>query len=294
MDLNAVALFMSVVKSGSFSAAAQQSNTPLATISRRIKKLEQELNVQLLHRSVTGVELTDVGARLYEYASHGLEALQEAEQNIRHEQAQLKGRLRVSIPPAFEPWWNLLQAFQQHYPDITLNVYSTERRVDLIHDGIDVALRVGAIVDETMVARRILNYRHQLVASPHFLAKFDMPVTLTDLYRLPCAIWSSDTNQYHPWKFGEQKINPNVVFSTNDYLQLKRLALTSPVITELPPFLSQQEINTGLLCPVLAQYPLPEQTINLLYPSHKHPSTIVRAYLDFCQTHAAQFLLGQY
>lgn len=292
MDLNAVAMFMAVVRSGSLSAAAEQSGIPLATLSRRVKRLEQELNVQLLQRSATGITLTEIGAQLYEQANRGMEALADAERNILNNQAQLKGRLRISIPPSFEPWWDLLHAFQLQYPDIILNVYSSERRVDLIHDGIDVALRIGAIADESMIARHILNYRHLLVASPLLLERLG-PVNMPDdLYRLPCAVWVSDSNSLRAWQLGPQKVFPNLTFSCNDYLHLKKLALNATAITELPPFLAQQEIAKGALVPLLQQYPLPEQMINLLYPSHKHPSTIIRAYLAFCQQHAPAFLAG--
>ncbi len=291
IDLNAMAMFLSAVKSRSLTAAAEQADIPLATLSRKIRKLEQELNLQLIERSAKGIELTEVGSRLYEYGSRGLEILLDAEKNIHHDQALLKGRLRISIPPSFEPWWDLLHAFQTQYPDIILSVYSTERRVDLIHDGIDVALRIGPIVDESMVARHLLNYQHQLVAAPALLAKHGPILTTEDLHRFPCAVWSSDTsNPNNFWMLQGQKIYPNIVFSTNDYLHLKKLVLIGSVIAELPPFLTIDEIANGNLCTVLD--PLPAQEINLIYPSHKHPSTIIRTYLDFCQKHAPSLLMG--
>ncbi len=149
MDLNATRMFVAVVQAGSLSAAATRLGIPLPTLSRRIRDLERQLKVQLLERSARGTKLTDAGARLYEHASRGIEALLEAEQAVVSDQARLKGRLRLSLPQTFEPWWDLLAAFQRRYPDIQVYVYSTERRVDLIEDGIDVALRVGAIVHES-------------------------------------------------------------------------------------------------------------------------------------------------
>lgn len=110
--------------------------------------------MQLLERSARGVRLTDAGTKLHEHAGRGIEALLEAKQAVMSDQAGLKGRLRLSLPQSFEPWWDLLAAFQRRYSDIQIQVYTTERRVDLVEDGIDVALRVGAIVHETMVARR--------------------------------------------------------------------------------------------------------------------------------------------
>jgi DNA-binding transcriptional LysR family regulator len=153
-------MFVGVVQAGSLSAAATRLGIPLPTLSRRIRDLERQLNVQLLERSARGAKPTDAGSRLYEHASRGIEALLEAEQAVVSDQARLKGRLRLSLPQTVEPWWELLAAFQRRYPDIQVYVYSTERRVDPIEDGIDVALRVGAIVHEAMVARRILSFRN--------------------------------------------------------------------------------------------------------------------------------------
>jgi DNA-binding transcriptional LysR family regulator len=140
MDLNATRMFVTVAQAGSLSAAATRLGTPLPTLSRRIRDLEGQLRVQLLERSARGTKLTDAGARLYEHATRGIEALLEAEQAVVSDQARLKGRLRLSLPQTFEPWWDLLAAFQRRYPEIQVYVYSTERRMDLIEDGIDVAL----------------------------------------------------------------------------------------------------------------------------------------------------------
>lgn len=283
MDLNAVRMFVSVAQAGSLSAAAERMGVPLPTLSRRIRELERQLNVQLLERSVRGTHLTDAGTRLYESASRGIETLMEAEQAVASDQAKLNGRLRLSLPPAFEPWWQLLSAFQQQHPGVRLHVYTTERRVDLIEDGIDVALRIGAITHESMVARRMLSYRHVLVASPRLIERFGMPESVDELHRFPCAVWSQGANTRGRWQLGGQMIEPESVLTTNDYAHLQSRALAGEVITELPPFLATSAIRLGRLIPLLPAQPLPEQQINLLYPSHRHPSAIVRAYLDFCQ-----------
>lgn len=287
MDLNAVRMFVSVVQAGSLSAAAERIGVPLPTLSRRLRELERQLKVQLLERSVRGTRLTDAGTRLYEHASRGIETLAEAEQAVASDQARLKGRLRLSLPPAFEPWWQLLSAFQQQHPDIHLHVYTTERRVDLIEDGIDVALRVGAIAHESMVARRLLSYRHVLVASPGLVERLGMPGSVDELHRFPCAVWSLGANTRGRWQLGEQTIEPDSVLATNDYAHLCSRALEGEVVTELPPFLAATALRTGRLVTVLPNQPLPEQQINLLYPSHRHPSAIVRTYLDFCQQQVA-------
>ena len=285
MDLNAVRMLVAVVQAGSLSAAAARRGIPLPTLSRSIRDLERQLKVQLLERSARGAKLTDAGARLYEYAGRGIETLLEAEQAVVNDQAHLKGRLRLSLPQTFEPWWDLLSAFQRRYPDIEIHLYSTERRVDLVEDGIDVALRVGAIVHEAMVARRVLSFRNVLVASPQLVKRLGMPKHPDALLRLPCAVWASRIDDRVRWELGGHVVDPTAVLSTNDYHHLCIRALRGDVVTELPPFLAAAAIREKRLVPLLPRYPLPEWSINLLYPPHRHQSTIVRTYLDFCQSY---------
>jgi DNA-binding transcriptional LysR family regulator len=291
MDLNATQMFVSVVQAGSLSAAAEKTNVPLPTLSRRIRSLERELKVQLLERSSRGIKLTEPGSRLYEHASRGIEALKEAQQAVMSDEARLKGRLRLSIPQSFDPWWELLGAFQQRFPDITLSVFSTERRVDLVQDGIDVAVRIGAIVHESMVARPMIRYRHVLVAAPTLLGILGEPKSVDDLHRYPCAAWTSDLNARSLWHLGERIFEPKVLLSTNDYSLLRSRTVAGEVVTELPPYLASKEITEGRLRALLPAHPMPEQTINLLYHSHRHPSNIVRAYLDFCQEQVSTHLV---
>lgn len=290
MDLNATRMFVGAVQAGSFSAAAARLNLPLPTISRRIRQLEQELKVQLLERSPRGITLTDAGARLYEHASRGLEALVEGAEAVRSDQARLKGRLRLSIPPSMEPWWRLLGDFRQQYPDIRISVFSTERRVDLIQDGIDVALRIGAIVDESMVARQVASYRHVLVASPTLLKRLGVPGAADGLRRFPCAVWAPGASTQSVWNLGEAVFAPDAVLSSNDYLYLRACAMRGDAVTELPPFLARDALARGELVRVLPRQELPEVSINLLYPSHRHPSSLVRAYLVYCRERAGHYL----
>lgn len=283
MDLNGARLFVEVVKAGSLSAAAQQTGVPLPTLSRRIRDLECELKIQLLERSVRGTRLTDAGTRLYEHAARGVETLAEAEAAVKSDQAHLRGRLRISVPTAFEPWWNLLAEFQRDYPAIQLSVYTADRRVDHVQDGIDVALRIGTIVHEAMVARRLLVYRHVLVASPRLLRRLGTPRSPLSLPDFPCATWCRDANIRGVWHLGGHIVEPDAVLTSNDYLHLRGQALAGAVITELPPFLVAEPLRDGELVEVLPAHRMPEQEVNLLYPAHRNPSSLVRAYLDFCQ-----------
>lgn len=290
MDLNAVRLFVQAVQTGSLSAAAERGRVPLATLSRRIRELERSLRVQLLDRSTRGVRLTEAGARLYEHALQGLETLAAAEDAVLGDQAGLRGRLRLSLPPGFEPWWALLRRFQARHPGIALSVLATERRIDLVEDAIDVALRVGALAEEAAVARRIGGYRHLLVAAPALLARVGAPAAVVALAALPCAVWSADPMARPLWRFGSGSVAPQAVLMANDYRQLREAALAGLAVTELPPFLAAPYLESGALVRLLPKEELPEQALHLVYLAQRYPSTLVRAYLAFCREEAAACL----
>ncbi|MGA9219847.1 MAG: LysR family transcriptional regulator [Pseudomonas graminis] len=283
MDLNAVQMLVSVVQAGSMTAGAERLGVPLPTASRRIRALERALNVQLVERSARGVKLTEAGTRLFEHATRGLELIQEGEDAVMSDQAHVQGKLRLSVPPSFSPWWQLITDFQNEHPDIRVHLLSTERRVHPVEDGIDVALRVGEVEHEALIARHLLDYRHVLVASPRFIATHGRPRTPDDVSRLPCATWSLGTNTNRTWRFAGISVAPNTVLSTNDSMHLLHSVLAGEVITELPPFIVKDAIERGMLVPLLSEYPLPSAPLNLLYPAHRHPSAVVRTYFEYCR-----------
>jgi DNA-binding transcriptional LysR family regulator len=290
MDLNATELFVAVVRTGSLSAAAQKSRVPLATVSRNVRRLEERLGVRLIDRTSRGARLTDAGQLFYEHASRGVDTLREGELAVTSHRSALKGSLRISIPPSFEPWWKLLAAFQREHPDIQVRVYTTERAVDLSLEGIDVALRVGHVVNESLIARRLARYRHVLVASPQLLARHGTPATPENLRELPIATWVRDANAQRAWRLGDSEVELVASLAANDYLHLRQRAIAGDFATELPPFLASDALRDGRLVAVLPEYPFPEQEVSLLYQRQRHPSRVVRAYLDYCQAVAATYL----
>lgn len=283
MDLNAVQMLVTIVQAGSMTAGAERLGVPLPTVSRRLRALEQMLKVELLERSARGVTLTEAGTRLYEHASRGLELLQEGHDAVMSDHAHVQGKLRLSVPPSFSPWYRLISDFQRDHPDVRVQLLSTERRVHPVEDGIDVALRVGKVEHEALIARHLLDYRHVLVASPAFLAAYGAPTQPGDLTELPCATWTLGANTKSTWRFADESVEPNAVLSTNDSMHLVQSVMAGEVVTELPPFLVKDAIEGGLLVPLLVDYPLPSSSLNLLYPAHRHPSAMVRTYLEYCR-----------
>ncbi|AIG05568.1 LysR family transcriptional regulator [Pseudomonas fluorescens] len=283
MDLNALRMFAAIAQSGSMTAAAEHLGIPLATISRRVRDLERELNVQLLQRSVHGTYLTDAGMRLYQHASRGLDILTRGERALQNEQARLKGLLRLSLPSSLKPWWEVLSRFQQRYPDIMLQVQASDRSDRLAEDGVDVIIRIGRCTQHSLANQRVFTYHHVLVAAPALLQRLGEPAEITDLHKFPCGVWSQGSTA--SWRLGKEVFKPDPTILTNDYAHLCSRALAGGVLTELPPFMAMEHIKNNQLVALLKEHPLPELEITLHYPSHPTTSPIVQAFLDFARQH---------
>jgi len=178
--------------------------------------------------------------------------------------------------------WLLLDKFQDIHRNIEIDLFTSERRLEFIEDGIDVALRIGDIDSQSAVARKLTSYRHRLVASPGFLQGRSIK-SPAEVLSLKCAAWSKQY-QSIKWTLGEETLEINPYIRANDYNHMRYLSLQGKCITELPPFLCKPYIDSGELIEVLPHYPMPEQSVNLLYPSRKSVSRITRVFIDYCVT----------
>ena len=170
---------------------------------------------------------------------------------------------------------------------MTFDVFVTDRRVDLVADGIDVALRVGEPGSAGYVGRTLARYRHRLVASPKLLAAHSITSPL-DLTRVPCACWRSRGTAV--WRLGDTEVELEPVFITNDYLHLLRLAEAGDVVTEVPPFLAARGLEEGQLVEALPKHPLPEIPMRALVVERRSMSPLVRQFLDYASDNVAQAL----
>ena len=227
-DLNALKIFAEVVQANSFSEAARRLKMPTSTVSRRIADLEEKLGVRLLERSTRSLRLTDIGSEVLEHAQHSTE-LSEAVDNIASNHlSNVSGVLRLSAPPSISDSFlaPLVGAFQASYPNVRVQVFITDRIVDQIAEGVDLVFKIGEqLKDSSLVARRILTYRHQLVASPIYLKKCKAPKTPRDLLDhrvLAFSFWTPENN----WNFAQAngKKKETLTFqpflSMNDYAGL--------------------------------------------------------------------------
>lgn len=280
MDYNSARIFVNVASKGSFSSAARYMGVPVATVSRRVAELESSLGVRLLERSTRKLRLTEAGEVLYEFASRGVEEMEAGLLALSEKEQNLKGRLRLSLPPNFEPMWSFLDDFQELHPNIEIDLFVSDRRLDFIEDGIDVALRIGDVASQSAVARPLMAYRHRVVASPKLLAAYSFK-SPQDIISKKCAAWGKK-DQMIIWSLGSEKIAINPFIRANDYSHMRYLALSHRCITELPPFFCEKYIESGELVEVLPDYPMPEQQVSLVYPGRKQMPRITRVFIDYC------------
>lgn len=286
MDLNAVRLFVQAAEAGSISEAARRTGIPLPTFSRQLRKLEDELGMRLLERGPRGLALTPAGNQLASDAQPALASLAQAEQRLQ-DASGVAGRLRISMPPHLEVLWPLFRAFGRRYPKVTFDLFVTDRRVDLVADGIDIAIRVGEGGGAGYVGRTLARYRHKLVAAPKFLETHVLTQP-KDLALVPCACWRSPGPSV--WKLGNSVVELEPVLVTNDYAHLLRLAEAGDVVTEVPPFLAARGLERGHLVEPLAQYSLPEAPVRALVVERRSMSPLVRQFLDFASENVPQSL----
>jgi DNA-binding transcriptional LysR family regulator len=284
-DLNSLVIFAKVVQAKSFSEAARRLKMPLATVSRRIADLEDELGVRILERSTRSLRLTDIGAEVLEYAQRGSGLSDAVESVVSNHQTHICGLLRIAAPQSIaEPLLGpLLVAFQASYPDVHVQVTLTERSVDPIEDNTDLVFRIGALKDSSLVARKIVSYRHQLVASPDYVRSFEPPENPTDLLKhrlLAFSHWNPRSN----WDFvrtnGQECESLDFLphLSMNDSSGLTPALLAGAGIGELPPGLQQQLISSGQLVEVMPRWRFRPLDVSLVHLGNRQVAKAVRVF----------------
>lgn len=282
----AMAVFLSVVDEGDFSAAARRLRMTPSAVSKIIGRLESRLGVRLLQRSTRRISLTMEGTAYAETARRILSDIEEAELAIQPG-VEPRGRLRVSLPSAFGHRLivPLLPAFIERYPAIELELSFTDAVIDLLEEGADVAVRVSAHTDSRLVTRRLAPNRRVICASPRYLEKHGIPKTPDDLQRHVC-LGITSRGGLNVWEFdgphGPQSMRIRSPIEANSTEALHRLALASIGIIRMSEILVGPDIRAGRLVALLTGYNHPDGApICAVYPHRRLLSPRVRVFVDF-------------
>jgi DNA-binding transcriptional LysR family regulator len=287
-DVNALVIFAAVVEAKSFSEAARRLQMPLASVSRRVADLEDELGVRLLERSTRSLRLTEVGMEVLEYAQRSAEICEAVESIISNHRATVSGVLRLSAPPNISDSFlaPLLSGFRAAYPKVRVQALITDRLVDHIADGVDVAFRLGPLRDTSLVARRILTYRHQLVASPEYLNKVDPPQNPQDLLSHPMITfshWKPETSFtfVHVDTKAQETVTFSPYLSMNDFAGLTPALLAGEGIGDLPPVVQPELVRQGRLVEVMPNWRFPAYDLSLVHLSNRLVPRPLRLFKEF-------------
>ncbi|MCY1083222.1 LysR family transcriptional regulator [Archangium lansingense] len=288
MDLNLLGLFVAVAETGSFSEAARKLGLPKSSVSRGVVSLEASVGTQLLHRTTRHVSLSTAGAALYERAAPLLASLKEAVGSLPEREEAPSGELRLTAPHDMGATFlsEVIARFTARYPSVRVDCRLTNRNVDLVAEGFDLALRAAGtkLADSSLMVRRLGALDVQLFASPMYLARRGTPRTPEDLTE-------HDFVAFRGLKYlselGISEKHARVL--ADDMLFIREAVKAGAGIAVLPTFLAQADVTSGQLVRVLPRYTQPSTTLVMLHPRAQHVPRKVSAFRDFL----LEFLKGR-
>ena len=282
--MTSMATFVKVVDAGGFAAAGRALNMSPSTVTAHIQSLEERLAARLLNRSTRNISLTEVGKAYYDRCQQILADADEADSIAQALQSTPRGKLRlnasVTIPPLLAP---VIAEFTSLYPEVSLSMTMSDRMVDLVEEGFDLAIRLLPVPDSSLILRRVGTYRLIVTGAPEYLARRGTPLAPADLVHHNClsfsySPWGSD------WHFtgpdGEQSVSVSGNLESNSANALRFAAVQGQGLTMMPSFLIADEIRAGKLVPLLVDYSREEHSINAVYPHRHQLSAKVRSFLD--------------
>lgn len=288
-DLDDFYCFALVVEHGGFSAAERATDIPKSKLSRRVYNLEEHLGVRLIQRSSRHFAVTDIGMNIYRHAQVMMNAAQAAHDLVDHLSIQPRGVIKVSLPVSIaqNEIAKILPKFLKTYPEIKVQLIVSNRRVDIINEGIDVALRVRSNLDDdpNLVLRKFENIEQHLFASQAYLNKFGdlkQPEDLSDHQILSMS--DEHLDQYivvHDNKKQQKKIKVNPMVMGSDLMMLAQLARQNCGIVLLPDSIVQDYVQSGELVRVLPDWKAPHGIFHVVYPSRRGLLPAVRVFIDY-------------
>lgn len=287
-QITAMRLFTRVVQTGSFSAVARESGISQSSVSKNLAALEAKLGARLLARTSRKLNLTEVGCDYYERCLPILMEIDEAEATVRSMTSNPSGVLRVNVPVSFGQRHVIprMPEFMRAYPNVKLDIMLLDRQVDLVAEGVDVAIRIGILDDSSLIARRLGDSPRLLVASKSYLQKHGRPNHPDELKNFDCLVYSllSTGNIWHFLHQGKEfTVGVKGNFQANNGDALQQMALAGAGIMALPKWMSHPYIENGELEPILTEYTLQGFPIQAVYPQNRYVPSKVRSFVSFMQ-----------
>ncbi|MBQ5946286.1 LysR family transcriptional regulator [Massilia sp. ST3] len=286
--LQAMEVFIQVVDCGSFTKAADALQLPKATVSTLVQSLETALSAKLLHRTTRQVTVTSDGAAYYERCVRILSDVRDAEESLSRHRLSPSGRLRVDAPTGLssEILLPALPAFFERYPDITMELGSSDRPVDLVEEGVDCAVRGGELYDTSLIARRVGVVNFVTCASPAYIERYGMPEHPRDLERHRCVnYFSTKTGKIYNWDFtrhGERiELALPGVIALNDSNAYIEAGLSGLGIIFMADYLLTEHLATGRVVRLLPDWRSDPLPIHVVYPQNRHLSAKVRVFVEW-------------
>jgi LysR family transcriptional regulator for bpeEF and oprC len=284
----AMEVFVQVVDTGSFTRAAELLQMPKASVSTLIQSLEAALSSKLLHRTTRQVTVTSDGAAYYERCVRILGDVREAEESLSRTRISPSGRLRVDAPTGLssEILVPALPGFFERYPDITLELGSSDRPVDLIEEGVDCAVRGGALTDTSLIARRVGVVNFLTCAAPAYLQRYGTPQHPRELERHRCVNYFSAKNgKIYDWDFsrGAERIEvplPGVI-ALNDSNAYVRAGLAGLGVIQMTDYLLMEHVASGRMVQLLPDWTTDPLPVHVVYPQNRHLSAKVRVFVEW-------------
>lgn len=285
--LDGIVVFAGVVEDGGFSAAAKRLGHTTSHVSKSVAALERRLGVRLLNRTTRSVSLTDDGRAYYDRCRVILDVAEEATALAEERRVTPTGILRLNAPVSFglSHLSRLLPAFLATYPEVTLDVELNDRMVDIVAEGFDLAIRIGALDESSLISTRLGQSRGVVVATPDYWDRHGRPSRPSDLRHHACISYSNLAAP-QDWVFQtapgiEETVKVPIRALANSAELETAFALAGTGVTRLPAFTCQAEIDAGELEIVLADYETAPMGIFAVYPHRAHLSVKVRAMVDF-------------
>lgn len=284
--IGVIPIFIAVIKYKGFSAAAEHLGLTKSAVSKRISQLEAQLGAKLLHRTTRKLSLTEAGEQYYVHALKALTAAQDAQDCVTQLQGEPQGKLRIHAPMSFghlhvSP---LIPEFISRYPKISVDLVLDDKAVDLVAQGVDVAIRSGHLPDSNLVARKLAPGNSMVCASPEYIAKHGQPSHPSQLTEHNCLLFSYSNNA-NQWHFSQDKehcqIEVNGNYQANNSEALRQALLKGFGVARLPTFIAGKDIKAGKLVNLFPTYTMPHKDIYALYIARQYLPKKVRVFLDF-------------